>query len=58
MLQRASARAALAELCAVNWYPLYAFMRRKGHPPEEAADLVQGTFLTLLDRDGLAVVTP
>lgn len=57
-MQRASARAALAELCAVNWYPLYAFMRRKGHPPEEAADLVQGTFLTLLDRDGLAVVTP
>jgi RNA polymerase sigma-70 factor (ECF subfamily) len=53
-----AARAALAELCAVYWYPLYAFVRRKGHPPEEAADLVQGTFLTLLDRDGLAAVAP
>src|SRR3954466_12094743 len=52
------ARGALAELCAAYWYPLYAFVRRKGHPPGEAADLVQGTFLTLLDRDGLAAVAP
>jgi RNA polymerase sigma-70 factor (ECF subfamily) len=51
-------REALAELCSAYWYPLYAFVRRKGHPPEEAADLVQGTFLTLLDRDGLAAVAP
>jgi RNA polymerase sigma-70 factor (ECF subfamily) len=51
-------RAALAELCAGYWYPLYAFVRRKGHPPEVAADLVQGTFLTLLERDGLAAMAP
>jgi RNA polymerase sigma-70 factor (ECF subfamily) len=49
---------ALAGLCSAYWYPLYAFVRRKGHPPDEAADLVQGTFLTLLDRDGLAAVAP
>ena len=49
---------ALAELCAAYWYPLYAFVRRKGYPPDEAADLVQGTFLALLDRDGLAAVAP
>jgi RNA polymerase sigma-70 factor (ECF subfamily) len=49
---------ALAELCAAYWYPLYAFVRRKGYPPEEAGDLVQGTFLALLDRDGLAAVAP
>jgi hypothetical protein len=53
-----AARDALAELCSAYWYPLYAFVRRKGHPPDEAADLVQGTFLTLLDRDGLAAVAP
>jgi DNA-directed RNA polymerase specialized sigma24 family protein len=53
-----AAREALAELCSAYWYPLYAFVRRKGHPPDEAADLVQGTFLTLLDRDGLAAVAP
>jgi RNA polymerase sigma-70 factor (ECF subfamily) len=52
------AREALAELCSAYWYPLYAFVRRKGHPPDEAADLVQGTFLTLLDRDSLAAVAP
>src|SRR5690348_10314725 len=27
---------ALAELCARYWYPLYAFIRRKGHGPDEA----------------------
>ena len=53
-----ASREALAELCAAYWYPLYAFVRRKGHPPDEAADLVQGTFFTLLDRDGLAAVAP
>jgi DNA-directed RNA polymerase specialized sigma24 family protein len=52
------ARDALTELCSAYWYPLYAFVRRKGYPPDEAADLVQGTFLTLLDRDGLAAVAP
>src|SRR5262249_59933682 len=49
---------ALAELCSASRYPLYAFVRRKGHPPDEAADLVQGIFLTLLDRDSLAAVAP
>jgi RNA polymerase sigma factor (sigma-70 family) len=53
-----AAREALAELCAAYWYPLYAFVRRKGHPAEEAADLVQGTFVNLLDRDGLAALAP
>jgi RNA polymerase sigma factor (sigma-70 family) len=53
-----AARGALAELCEAYWYPLYAFVRRKGNPPEEAADLVQGTFLALLDRDALASVAP
>jgi DNA-directed RNA polymerase specialized sigma24 family protein len=53
-----SAREALAELCRDYWYPLYAFVRRRGHAPEVAADLVQGTFLTLFDRDGLAAVAP
>ena len=53
-----AAREALAGLCAAYWYPLYAFVRRKGHPPDEAADLVQGTFVNLLDRQGLASVAP
>lgn len=53
-----AARAALAELCAAYWYPLYAFVRRKGYAVDEAADAVQGTFVNLLDRDALATVAP
>jgi RNA polymerase sigma-70 factor (ECF subfamily) len=48
------ARAALAELCRGYWYPLYAFIRRKGHSADEAADLVQGYFARLLEKGVLA----
>src|SRR5205085_2522591 len=39
------ARAALEELCRAYWYPLYALIRRKGHGPDEAADLTQAHFV-------------
>src|SRR5262249_2086815 len=52
------ARAALAELCAAYWYPLYAFVRRKGHDADAAQDLVQGFFASLLERGDLATVDP
>jgi hypothetical protein len=39
---RTEGRDALAELCAAYWYPLYAFVRRKGHDALAAEDLVQG----------------
>jgi DNA-directed RNA polymerase specialized sigma24 family protein len=48
------ARAALEELCRAYWYPLYALIRRKGHGPEEAADLTQDYFARLLDTGRLA----
>jgi RNA polymerase sigma factor (sigma-70 family) len=32
---------ALNQLCEAYWYPLYAFIRRKGHEAESAKDLVQ-----------------
>jgi RNA polymerase sigma-70 factor (ECF subfamily) len=50
------ARAALASLCGSYWYPLYAFVRRKGHDPETARDLVQGFFARLLEKGDLASV--
>jgi RNA polymerase sigma-70 factor (ECF subfamily) len=40
------------------WYPLYAFVRRKGYDRELAKDLVQGFFLRLLEKDDLCTVTP
>jgi RNA polymerase sigma factor (sigma-70 family) len=50
------ARDALAELCGVYWYPLYAFVRRRGHDPATAEDLVQGFFAALLEKESLATV--
>jgi RNA polymerase sigma-70 factor (ECF subfamily) len=50
------AREALAELCSAYWYPLYAFVRRRGHDPEASEDLVQGFFAALLERESLAGV--
>jgi RNA polymerase sigma-70 factor (ECF subfamily) len=38
------AEAALEQLCRDYWYPLYAFLRRRGQSPEEAEDLTQGFF--------------
>ncbi len=47
---------ALSTLCRTYWYPLYAFVRRHGHPHHEAEDLTQDFFARLLARDGLASV--
>jgi len=46
-------QAALEELCGLYWYPLYAFLRRKGHPPHDAEDLTQGFFVKLLNDETL-----
>ena len=45
--------AALDSLCRQYWYPLYAFVRRKGHPAEAAEDLTQGFFAFLLEKNSL-----
>lgn len=39
---------ALAELCRLYWFPLYAFARRGGSSPEDAEDATQGFFEHLL----------
>ena len=49
---------ALAALCTTYWYPLYAFVRRKGYDAETAQDLVQGFFTRLLEKGDLGAVTP
>jgi len=41
---------ALNQLCRSYWLPLYAFVRREGHSPEEAKDLTQDFFARLLQR--------
>jgi RNA polymerase sigma factor (sigma-70 family) len=42
---------ALEELCRTYWYPLYAYVRRRGYGPEDAQDLTQGFFARLLDQN-------
>ncbi len=45
---------ALERLCRAYWYPLYAYVRRKGHSPDDARDLTQEFFARLLARDYLS----
>jgi len=40
---------ALESLCGGYWNPVYAFVRRRGHSPEQAQDLTQQFFLRILD---------
>jgi RNA polymerase sigma-70 factor (ECF subfamily) len=44
------AAAALEKLCRTYWYPLYAYVRRRGYGHEDAQDLTQGFLLQLLER--------
>jgi RNA polymerase sigma-70 factor (ECF subfamily) len=50
--QRADARSidALASLCERYWYPLYAYLRRRGYLREEAQDLTQEFFARVLEK--------
>jgi RNA polymerase sigma factor (sigma-70 family) len=47
---------ALERLCRTYWYPLYAFVRRRGYPQHEAQDLTQSFFERLLDKQYLKAV--
>jgi RNA polymerase sigma factor (sigma-70 family) len=47
------ARGALEALCASYWYPVYAFVRRRGEKAEDASDLTQGFFARLLEKEYL-----
>ena len=48
------APAALAQLCEVCWFPIYAFIRRSGKSAHDAEDLTQGFFARLLEKNFLA----
>jgi RNA polymerase sigma factor (sigma-70 family) len=46
---RKEARSALVSLCENYWYPLYAYVRRRGYPADRAQDLTQEFFIRLLE---------
>jgi len=52
----AEACAALEQLCRTYWYPLYAYVRRRGYRHEDAQDLTQGFLVHLLARRSFARV--
>jgi RNA polymerase sigma factor (sigma-70 family) len=49
---------ALGDLCQAYWPPLYAFLRRRGHSPEDAQDLTQGFFARVLERRDFSAADP
>jgi RNA polymerase sigma factor (sigma-70 family) len=57
-LHRKEARSALAALCENYWYPLYAYLRRRGYPADQAQDLTQDFVIRLLEGRYLDRVDP
>ena len=49
---------AMAALCETYWYPLYAYVRRRGYDSATAEDLTQAFFTRLLDKGDLGQVCP
>jgi RNA polymerase sigma factor (sigma-70 family) len=51
-------KGALEKLCRAYWYPLYAYVRRRGYSESEAQDLTQDFFLSLLEGGSLQTAHP
>jgi RNA polymerase sigma-70 factor (ECF subfamily) len=49
---------ALADLCGLYWYPVYAYVRRRSPDRHEAEDLTQAFFARLLEKNDLAAADP
>ncbi len=56
--EEARSRAAMEELFRLYWTPLYVYLRSKGNGAETAADITQGFFAHLLEKDFLGYVDP
>ena len=49
---------ALNVLCETYWYPLYAYLRRRGYDTPQAEDHTQGFFVSLLEGQSIAKADP
>lgn len=55
---RRDCRDALVRLCESYWYPVYAYVRRRGYAQEVAQDLTQDFFIRILEGRYLARADP
>jgi RNA polymerase sigma factor (sigma-70 family) len=56
--ESAEADQALAALCESYWYPLYVYLRRRGHDADDAQDLTQAFFVRLIEKRALRHADP
>ena len=56
--ENSNAAAALESLCGSYWYPLYAYVRRKGYSPHDAQDLTQEFFARFLEKNYFQLAAP
>jgi RNA polymerase sigma factor (sigma-70 family) len=52
------ARQALSELCRLYWRPIFSFVCRRGHSPQDAQDITQDFFVMILERNWLGRADP
>jgi len=52
-IEEQKARDALAELCRTYWWPIFSFVRARGCSIEDAQDLTQDFFVTILKNNWL-----
>ena len=56
--QHSGSREALATLYRNYWYPIYAYIRRRGYDADRARDLAQDFFTALLEKESLQAADP
>jgi RNA polymerase sigma-70 factor (ECF subfamily) len=49
---------ALSTLCETYWFPLYAYLRRRGYNRQQAEDYTQSFFASLLERQSIGKADP
>jgi DNA-directed RNA polymerase specialized sigma24 family protein len=54
----AEAEEALARLCSDYWYPIFAFIRRRGYPVDQAEDLTQAFFTHVIENGVVSAADP
>lgn len=50
-----TAEEALARLCSIYWYPVFAFIRRRGHDTDDAQELTQSFFTRLVEKNDVGM---